>query len=612
LSESEIVSFAVQKVNKLKEDDRFIYLDMQIALVGLNSNKSFISKSAYDDAKPTIEYIPICATLASNKKDFLEHEGIPKLKCIGVILSLQDNNYRYETLEDENGNDREYIFVNGIIFKEYCPIESKIILENIEKSTSLEIEVLQKTKKDGLFYFDKFRYQSCVVIGSKYEPGMKDSHLEVASDYKEKYSQDIEKIKYVFSKQTTDTDNKFQLGDSVIPTELHMPEHEGKIGIISEVRNGNYYAIKFTDTDEQHEWYAEDELKIADKDTEEFISKDEIGINEKINIDLQKENFKESEVDKMAFNKEEFTQKFGLTANQLRDSMNEACNSIKYKSGDYEYTKYWVSDYDEKYAYSYDYELNKYMALSYKMEDGKCLLDFAGAKPAKTMQTWIVEGEEDGEMPEPSILEELLAKILEKVSAEKVDFAAKVESEKETMKAEFSQEKETMKETMTGTIKETVKAEFAIQIDEKQNSIVSLGQELDGLKEQFTAKETEIETFKSEVATFKNENETLKSDIAKFAKEKKETHAEVILSKFAKKISEDERKELFGKLEKFSTVEDFEKEVKAFVCDKYEAETKGKGNKEFTTYSRMSVNTTIDVKSDGNHWTDYIKEYKQE
>ena len=103
--------------------------------------------------------------------------------------------------------------VNGIIFKEYTVQESKTLLESMIKNTSLELEVLERTKKDGLFYINKFRYQSVVILGDKYTPGMQGCHLEVASDYKETYSRDIEKIKYVFSlSQNQDFISKDEIG----------------------------------------------------------------------------------------------------------------------------------------------------------------------------------------------------------------------------------------------------------------------------------------------------------------------------------------------------------------------------------------------------------------
>lgn len=492
---NEIVSFAVEKINKLKEDDRFIYLDMYIALIGLNSNKSFISKEVYEDAKPTIEYIPICAMLNSKKSDFLEHEK--KLKCIGTVLSLRDNNYRYETIDDN-----EYAVVNGIIFKEYCPEEALILLVDELKKTSLELEVLKKTKKDGLFYFEKIRYQSCVILGDKYTEGMEGCHLEIASDYKQTYSQDVEKIKYVFSSNQ--------------------------------------------------------------------LVNDEIDINKST----------ESEDDEMVFNKVEFAQQYGMSANQIKDMMNESCVNIKYTAGDYEYTKYWVSDYCGKYAYAYDYELSKYVAIPYMLEEGKANMDFASAKPVRSVQTWVVEGEDD--YPEVDLVEEVLVKILEKLNAEKTEMFTKMNTENE---------------------------ELLVKMSQRDESLLTMGQELDTLKEQYVAKETEIEAFKSTNETLISENENLKNEVTKFANEKKEVEAETVLSKYAKKINEDERKELFAKLDKSKPIADFEKEVKAFVCDKYEAELKGK--KEIGTYSKMNVNSTPEDKSNDTHWTSYYKDYKE-
>ena len=50
-----------------------------------------------------------------------------------VILSLEDNNYRYESIETEDGLLLEYVVVNGIIFKEYAVQESKTLLESMIK-----------------------------------------------------------------------------------------------------------------------------------------------------------------------------------------------------------------------------------------------------------------------------------------------------------------------------------------------------------------------------------------------------------------------------------------------------------------------------------------------
>lgn len=298
--------------------------------------------------------------------------------------------------------------------------------------------------------------------------------------------------------------------------------------------------------------------------------------DDEIDINKNKDNSLESEDEEMTFNKVEFAQQHGMTAGQIRDMMNDECNKIKYKNGDYEYSKYWVSDYDKKYAYCFNYELSKYEAVPYKIEDSKCIMDFEHCKTAKSVQTWVVEGEEEN-MPETDLMEELICKIVEKLN-----------SEKEKMMKDMEEKEHDNMETMS----------------KKDDTILKIGQELDTVKEQYSAQVVEIETYKAD-------NKTLKAEITKYSKEKKEKDAEVILTKYSKKISEDERKELFGKLEKFNTVEDFEKEVKAFVCDKYEAEIKG-NKKEFNTYSRMSTNTNPEVKSDGTRWTDYIKDYKQE
>ncbi len=508
-SVSENISFAIHKVDKFKEDDRFIFLEIHLALVGLNRNGSFISKDSYELSKDTLGYIPICSALNYLRSDFLEHEG-DKLKCIGVILSNEDNNYRYETVIDEDTEaERTMVVVNGIIFKEYAKQESSVILASMSKGTSLEIEVLEKHFEDGIFYFDKFRYQSLVILGDSYLPGMEGCHLEVASNYKQLYSKDIEKIKHVFS------------------------------------------------------------LFKADK------------IDNKKGLSAM--NFTEREVDKVEFNKIEFAEKLGLTANEVWDAIKGTCDKETYKIDGYEYRKYWMRDYDDSYVYVVDYEdEHKLKALPYVMDGKECKVDFANAKNAR-MRPFVDE----------SNLEEFVS------FADGFNYFAKMKEN------EFAKEKKGLdirfKELEASFTKE--KEAFTAQLEEKQNSIIKIGQEMDVLKTQLTAKETELKTFKAE-------NEKLKEQVVSFAKEKKLAEAESIFAKYSTRISEEEKAELFSKLDEISDIKDFEKEVKAFVCDKYEEELKGKS--ETTTFSQLGVNKPESQFGNKVSWIDYYEEYKGE
>lgn len=281
----------------------------------------------------------------------------------------------------------------------------------------------------------------------------------------------------------------------------------------------------------------------------------EFSINNKPN-----EEKKEDENNNMNFNKVEFALLNGMTSNQIEGIFEDQCKSAG--------LDFWISDWSDKYVFIYDYKMSMHKAIPYTVEDNIFKLDFAGYKMAKSTQVWIVDGDESP-MPEKDMVAEMVSSVMDKMALEKAK-----------MEEEFALKQKELNEVVE-------------KMSLKEESILKMGQELDEIKEKYSSKEIEVET--------------LKVDIVKYAKDKKESEAEMILAKYSKKINEEERTELFGKLETFSSVEDFEKEVKAFVCDKYESEVKGK---DVSTYSRLGLPPTIEgVKTNDEHWTSYISEY---
>jgi len=309
----------------------------------------------------------------------------------------------------------------------------------------------------------------------------------------------------------------------------------------------------------------------------------DIGVTEfSINNDPNEEK-KEEENNSMKFNKTEFALLNGMTSNQIEGIFEDQCKSAGLDC--------WISDWSDKYVFIYDYKMSMHKAIPYTVEDNTFKLDFAGYKMARSTQVWIVDGDE-AEMPETDMIQQMVSSVIDKMASEKAKIEEEYALEKSKTEESMACDKAKMEEEFT--LKQTELNELTEKMSLKEESILKMGQELDEIKERFTSKETEVET--------------LKSDITKYAKEKKETEAEVILAKYSKKINEDERTELFAKLETFSSVEDFEKEVKAFVCDKYESEVKGK---DITTYSRLGLPpaTTEEEKTNDEHWVSYIKEY---
>ena len=314
------ISFAVSKVDLLEEinNNELMKLRLWIVSEGVNRHGYLINFKAIQEAKSSLVGKPILVKYNKFQKDFEEHnlDESP----VGVFLKSEEI---YE-MEDEDGI--KWLAADAYVWKRYCKNVVEVFQRDEEKSISMEILVLETKQEDGNANEEitSFLFTAVTLLGKNFSPAIENSKAEVLQ-----FSELVEQTEAIVNKVNFSnllTETKFKLGDSVIPTEFHIPEHEGKVGIISEVRIGAYYAIKFSDTDEQHEWYAEDELKVANQQNESSEIMCHIERHRK-SLGLDKkdfsENFKESEVKKVNFNKEEFVKTFNENANTMWDSFIE-------------------------------------------------------------------------------------------------------------------------------------------------------------------------------------------------------------------------------------------------------------------------------------------------
>ena len=140
MSESKIkksaLSFPVtfEKVKDFETaDDRFTKVKIWLMHLGKNLNNSAFEKSVVDKAIPTLQYIPIMGFVElndDNEKDFSDHRyiitkdynGIRRKymgSAYGVVLSSEDNNAHFETRLCDDGKEREFLVVNGLIWTKW-------------------------------------------------------------------------------------------------------------------------------------------------------------------------------------------------------------------------------------------------------------------------------------------------------------------------------------------------------------------------------------------------------------------------------------------------------------------------------------------------------------
>ena len=176
-------------------DDRFTKVKVWLMHLGKNLNNSSFSKSVVDEAIPTLQYIPIMGFIELNEddeKDFSDHryiitkddKGVRRKYMgtpYGVIKSFDDNNAHYEERLCEDGQVREFLVTEGIIWN-VLEDGAEIFNRDLIKSQSMELHensIDGYEDDNGIFHFTKFSFRAACVLGDDVTPAMTGSTIEV-------------------------------------------------------------------------------------------------------------------------------------------------------------------------------------------------------------------------------------------------------------------------------------------------------------------------------------------------------------------------------------------------------------------------------------------------
>lgn len=183
------------------EDSRFIKVKIYLMHTGLNENKTYFDKEIVKKAIPTLGYIPIVGFIESkdndsddesDEKDFTNHryiiikskDGSYKRKYLGnaygVIMSNEDCNPRFEKVVCDDNEEREFLVVDGLLWKQFDD-SANIMIESLIKPHSMELvpESIEGYTKDGIFHYTAFSFKASCILGDNYEPAMTNSVIEV-------------------------------------------------------------------------------------------------------------------------------------------------------------------------------------------------------------------------------------------------------------------------------------------------------------------------------------------------------------------------------------------------------------------------------------------------
>ena len=175
---------ATYTVDDSYDSDKFLKLRIRVMHDGANVNGSRFAVESMRDAEASIKNVPILANVvfdADGKPDFGAHDRVVvkdamndsqyriiyKEAPVGVIP--EQNNYAIEEFDDRN-----YVYVDGYIWRGYSNYAADLLEENGGTDISMEIEVdeCEFSEEDKVLDITKWRYTGITLLGKKYKPGM--------------------------------------------------------------------------------------------------------------------------------------------------------------------------------------------------------------------------------------------------------------------------------------------------------------------------------------------------------------------------------------------------------------------------------------------------------
>ena len=178
-------------------DGRFTEVKIYLMHLDDNYNNTYFDKEVVDSALPSLAYIPIVGFIEKNslgEDDFSDHRfKIIKTKngkkeiylgsAYGVIKSSAENNARYEQRMCDDGIERTFCVVDGILWNMFDK-SIEIMQRDVIKSHSMELFDEDGAfdgyeDENGVFHFTKFSFRAACILGVDYNPAMEGSTVEM-------------------------------------------------------------------------------------------------------------------------------------------------------------------------------------------------------------------------------------------------------------------------------------------------------------------------------------------------------------------------------------------------------------------------------------------------
>jgi hypothetical protein len=333
LEERKSIQF-YSSLDRLKSiNDSFDSAVLRIAYHGKNRNKSSISKTAFENAIPSMFNCPVVTHYMYEKRDILGEQGdmgghdshmeidgngdiryVVETNPIGVVP--ESAKYWWETVNDD-GELHEYLCTEVLLWKRQ---EAYNKLKSVKKfSHSMEIRVNEGTyTDDGFFDISNFIFEAFTILGSDVTPCFPSSAIELYS---------LDKFKEEFSLMLAELKSSLVQEDIKINMEIevnHMEENDNVVENQESVES----------TEEVQETFEEvtdtDEVESTDKATDENIESQEDTDNTSEFEEVEEEsNDDNSEDDDFASkNKDDMESMIDDMMDEMKDKMKKKMKDL--------------------------------------------------------------------------------------------------------------------------------------------------------------------------------------------------------------------------------------------------------------------------------------------
>ncbi len=361
-------------------DTRFIRVKIKLMHLGLNLNNSIFTKDVVDAAIPTLYNTPILGYVEKDKngdKDFSDHRKVLTIDKKKISITYKGSSYgvipescnpRYEKEMCEDGVEREYLVVDGLVWTKIE--DSDIFLRDEIKNQSMELDedsIEGGFDKDKHFVFSKIVFYGACALGENTTPAMIGSSIDTNFTLNEIKAKLEQFNNYYFSKQsqTSDDDdinNEKTEGGSILTKEFID-------NILAEfsvsLANIDFEITDTTTEDEIREYLTEFTKKDSLSDdlidsvlTEFEITKEEIG---EFSKNVSEEDFR-TLVSNFASEKKTVEPKTELPTSAIFSTYNEKRELLRgvlkrSEERDKDNTliyalDYWIADFDDSFVYA--------------------------------------------------------------------------------------------------------------------------------------------------------------------------------------------------------------------------------------------------------------------